>query len=290
VEQNESSFWCEAAVIEDPERPRTRRDDGTLRLAERVAVVTGAAQGIGAACVRALAEAGAHVVVSDVNEIGGTALAREIAAAGGHAVFKRADVTVQSDFVQLVAHAVDHFGRLDILVSNAGIVHGADFLELAEEDFDRVLRVNLKGAFLCGQAAARQMIAQPLREGSSARGVIINMSSVNAVVAIANQVPYTVSKGGLNQLTKVMALALAPHGIRVMGIGPGSIATELLRNAVLSDESAKQRILSRTPLKRLGEPQEVAAIAVFLASDDASYLTGTTIYPDGGRLSLNYTV
>ncbi|MCS6945190.1 MAG: SDR family oxidoreductase, partial [Sutterellaceae bacterium] len=163
------------------------------------------------------------------------------------------------------------------------------FLDLAEEDFDRVLRVNLKGAFLCGQAVARRMVAQAPRAGG-ARGVIINLSSVNAVLAIANQVPYTVSKGGLNQLTKAMALALAPHGIRVMGIGPGSIATELLRAAVLTNEEAKTRILSRTPLRRLGEPDEVARVAVFLASDDASYLTGSTVYPDGGRLALNYTV
>ncbi len=122
------------------------------------------------------------------------------------------------------------------------------------------------------------------------RGVIVNMSSVNAVLAIPNQVPYTVSKGGLNQLTKVMALALAPHGIRVMAIGPGSIATEMLKNAVLTNEAARQRIMSRTPLGRLGEPDEIASVAVFLASDDASYLTGTTLYPDGGRLALNYTV
>jgi NAD(P)-dependent dehydrogenase (short-subunit alcohol dehydrogenase family) len=189
----------------------------------------------------------------------------------------------------LVRFAVESFGRVDILVNNAGIVHAADFLDLAEEDFDRVLRVNLRGAFLCGQAAARQMMAQPA-QASGARGAIINMSSVNAVLAIANQVPYTVSKGGLNQLTKVMALSLAPRGIRVMGIGPGSIATELLARAVLSDEAARARILSRTPLGRLGEPDEIARVAVFLASDDASYLTGTTVYPDGGRLGLNYTM
>jgi NAD(P)-dependent dehydrogenase (short-subunit alcohol dehydrogenase family) len=152
-----------------------------------------------------------------------------------------------------------------------------------------VLRVNLRGAFLCGQAAARQMLAQNPNP-SGARGVIINMSSVNAVLAIANQVPYTVSKGALNQLTKVMALALAPKGVRVMGIGPGSIATEMLKNAVLTNEAARTRILSRTPLGRLGEPEEVARIAVFLASDDASYLTGTTVYPDGGRLGLNYVM
>jgi len=260
-----------------------------MRLDQRVAIITGAAQGIGAACARRFAEEGAKVVIADVNEVGAAALAKEIAAAGGYALARRVDVGDRSECEALVEHAVSQFGRLDILVNNAGVVHGADFLELAEEDFDRVLRINLKGAFLCGQAAARQMVRQPVRSGSG-RGVIINMSSVNAVLAIPNQVPYTVSKGGLNQLTKVMALALAPQGIRVMAIGPGSIATEMLKAAVLTNESARQRIMSRTPLGRLGEPEEIAKVAAFLASDDASYLTGTAIYPDGGRLALNYTV
>jgi glucose 1-dehydrogenase len=264
-----------------------------MKLHNRVAVVTGAAQGIGAACAMALADEGAQVVVSDLNQLGGTAVVQQIAARGGMAGFCTADVTDRTQVQALVDFAVQRFGRLDILVSNAGIVHGAEFMDLTEQDFDRVLRVNLKGPFLCGQAAARQMLAQAPRAGDASagsRGVIIHMSSVNGVLAIANQVPYTVSKGGLNQLTKVMALALAPHGIRVMGIGPGSIATELLKNAVLTSEAARQRILSRTPLGRLGEPAEVAKIAVFLASDDAGYLTGTTVYPDGGRLALNYTM
>jgi len=260
-----------------------------MKLNGRVAIVTGAAQGIGAATARAFAEEGAKLVVSDINEVGGTALVKDIAAAGGTALFCRADVGEPEDAARLVEHAVSHYGRLDVLVNNAGIVHGAEFVDLDVEDFDRVLRVNLRGPFLCGQAAARRMIAQdPAANG--ARGVIVNMSSVNAVLAIANQVPYTVSKGGLNQLTKVMALALAPKGIRVMGIGPGSIATEMLKTAVLSNEAARTRILSRTPLGRLGEPEEVARVAVFLASDDASYLTGTTVYPDGGRLGLNYVM
>ena len=178
-------------------------------------------------------------------------------------------------------------GGLDILVNNAGIIHGADFLELAEADFDRVLRVNLKGAFLVGQAAARRMVAQ-VAAGKPA-GSIINMSSINAAVAIANQTPYCVSKGGIDQLTKVMALALAPHGIRVNAIGPGSIMTDILK-AVAADRDATHRILARTPLGRIGEPDEIASIAVFLASPDASYITGETIYADGGRLALNYTV
>jgi NAD(P)-dependent dehydrogenase (short-subunit alcohol dehydrogenase family) len=260
-----------------------------MKLANRVAVVTGGAQGIGAACALALAEHGARVLIGDLNEVGAAALVKDIAARGGLASFQRADVGDKADCEALAEQAVAQYGSLDILVNNAGIVHAADFLDLAEEDFDRVLRINLKGAFLCAQAAARRMVAQPQRPNGQ-RGVIINVSSVNAVLAIANQVPYTVSKGGLNQLTKVMALGLAPHGIRVMGIGPGSIATELLRSAVLTNEAARTRILSRTPLARLGEPSEVASIAAFLASDEASYLTGTTIYPDGGRLALNYVM
>jgi NAD(P)-dependent dehydrogenase (short-subunit alcohol dehydrogenase family) len=264
-----------------------------MKLNQRVAVITGAAQGIGAACARAFADEGARVVVADVNEVGGTALVRDIAAAGGMAIFCKADVGDRREAERLIAHAVENFGRLDVLVNNAGIAHAAEFVDLAEEDFDRVLRVNLKGAFLCGQAAVRQMLAQPPRADAGVtgeRGVVINMSSVNAVLAIANQVPYTVSKGALNQLTKTMAIGLAPKGIRVVGIGPGSIATELLKTAVLTNEAAKNRILARTPIGRLGEPQEVARIAVFLASDDASYLTGTTLYPDGGRMALNYTM
>jgi NAD(P)-dependent dehydrogenase (short-subunit alcohol dehydrogenase family) len=228
-------------------------------------------------------------VIADVDERAGAAVAAEITALGGAAHFQRADVGSRADADALVAFATRTCGRVDVLVNNAGIVHPADFVDLREEDFDRVLRVNLKGAFLCGQAAARQMLAQPARSDGS-RGVILNMSSVNAVVAIGNQVPYAVSKGGLNQLTKVMALSLARRGIRVMGIGPGSIATEMLRSVLGKDDAARARLLSRTPLGRLGEPVEVARLVVFLASDDASYLTGTTIYPDGGRLALNYVM
>jgi NAD(P)-dependent dehydrogenase (short-subunit alcohol dehydrogenase family) len=228
-------------------------------------------------------------VIADVNEATALALVEEIVSTGGGAFFQRADVSVASDCTELIDKAVKQYDRVDIVVNNAGIVHGAEFLDLAEEDFDRVLRVNLKGAFLCGQAGARRMAAQSPRADGQ-RGVIINMSSINSVVAIPNQVAYTVSKGGLNQLTKVMALALAPHGIRVLGIGPGSIATEMLKKAVLTEGPARARIMSRTPLQRLGEPDEIAKVALFLASDDASYMTGTTVYPDGGRLALNYTV
>jgi NAD(P)-dependent dehydrogenase (short-subunit alcohol dehydrogenase family) len=250
------------------------------RLTDRVAIVTGAARGIGLAIAKRFADEGATVVMADV----AAATLSEAAAAVPGATTVVADVSRKADVARVVEAAAARTGRIDILVNNAGITHACDFLDLTEADFDRVLGVNLKSMFLCGQAVARHMVARGVR------GAVVNLSSVNAVLAIANQVPYTVSKGGVNQLTKVMALALAPHGIRVNGIGPGTIATEMARAAVLGSDEGRRRILSRTPLGRVGEPEEVAAIAAFLASDDASYLTGQTIYPDGGRLGLNYTV
>ncbi|MBL8704481.1 MAG: SDR family oxidoreductase [Rhodospirillales bacterium] len=251
-----------------------------MRLKDKVAVVTGAAGGIGRAIAERFAAEGAKVVVADIDEKAGQATTQAI---GKGAIFVKADTGARKDAEALVAAAVKAHGRLDILVNNAGIVHSADFLDVTEEDFDRVLRVNLKGYFLCGQAAARQMVKQ------GGGGNIINMSSVNAVLAIPNICSYVVSKGGVNQLTKAMSLALVDHGIRVNGIGPGSIATELLKK-VMVDDAARAKIMSRTPMARPGEPSEIASVALFLASDDASYLTGQTIYPDGGRMGLNYTV
>jgi glucose 1-dehydrogenase len=255
-----------------------------VRLADKVALVTGAAQGIGLACAQAFAREGAQVVLSDVNEEAGNREVARLRAEGFSVAFVPCNVSRKAEVERAVATAVNDFGRLDVLVANAGIVHAAEFLDIEEADFDRVIAVNLKGIFLAGQAAARQMVKQ------GGGGAIINMSSVNAILAIPNQVPYVVSKGAINQLTKVMSLSLAPHGIRVNGIGPGTILTELARTAVLGNREAEKKILSRTPLGRMGDPDEVAQVAVFLASDEASYVTGQTIYPDGGRLALNYTV
>jgi glucose 1-dehydrogenase len=253
-----------------------------VRFADQVAIVTGGGNGIGRACAEAFAGEGATVAVADIDREAGATVLRAIEAAGGRAIFVETDVGNAAQARRLVDQTLAAFGRLDVLINNAGIIKTADFLEISEADFDAVLRVNLKGVFLVGQAAARAMVAK-------GKGAIVNMSSANAVLAIANQVPYVTSKGAVNQLTKVMALALADKGVRVNAIGPGSILTELLK-VVMSDEGARRRILSRTPMGRCGEPAEIAKVAMFLASDDASYITGQTIYPDGGRLALNYTV
>jgi glucose 1-dehydrogenase len=251
----------------------------TLRLDQKVAIVTGATQGIGLACAQRLLKEGARVMLVDIKPDG----AAVATALGEQARFFAADVSLKVDVDAMIAATMAAFGQIDILINNAGVTHAADFLDLSEDDFDRVLRINLKSMFLCSQAAARHMVKQR-------SGCIINMSSVNAELAIPNQVPYVVSKGGINQLTKVMALNLAPHGIRVNGIGPGTILTELAKKAVLASPEARHTILSRTPAGRCGEPEEIASVAAFLASDDASYMTGQTMYVDGGRLALNYTV
>jgi NAD(P)-dependent dehydrogenase (short-subunit alcohol dehydrogenase family) len=172
---------------------------------------------------------------------------------------------------------------VDGLVNNAGIFKAAPFLEVSEEDWDAVIAVNLKGSFLVGQAVAREMVKRQ-------RGAIVNMSSVNGTLAIPSIASYNASKGAINQLTRVMALSLADQGVRVNAVAPGTIATELARSAVLTSEEAKARIMSRTPMKRLGEPEEIADVAAYLLSDAASYVTGEIVVADGGRMTLNYTV
>ena len=247
-------------------------------LAGRVCVVTGGAQGIGEACIRRFARENAHVVIADVADERGMALAKEV---GG--LYVHCDVGDKAQVDALVSQTLAAHGRIDVLVNNAGIFKAADFLDVTEADFDAVLRVNLKGAFLVGQAVARVM-------ADAGSGSIINMSSVNAVLAIPTIASYNVSKGGINQLTRAMALALADKGIRVNAVAPGTIATELAAKAVLTSDEAKAKIMSRTPMKRLGEPSEIADTVAFLASDAASYITGEIVVVDGGRMALNYTV
>ncbi len=258
-----------------------------MSLKGKVAIVTGASRGLGLACAERLAADGAAVVLSDIEVKAGEDEAKKLKAAGKEAMFVACDVTKSLDVQNLLKATLDAYKAVDVLVNNAGIVANGDILEISEADFDRVIAVNLKGSFLVGQAVARQMVEQ-VKAGRKP-GSIVNMSSVNAVLAIPTQVPYSMSKGGVKQLTAVMALALAPHGIRVNAIGPGSIMTDMLKS-VVNDTEARRRVMSRTPMGRIGEPSEIASIASFLASDDSSYITGQTIYADGGRMPLNYTV
>lgn len=261
-------------------------EDFPLSLTNKVAIVTGASRGIGLAIARRFLSDGARVVIADIDDEAGEAAAEELKPLGD-VLYVNCNVAEALDVRNLVAETLNAFGDIDILVNNAGIVAGTDFLNLEEADFDRVIQVNLKGSFLVSQAVARHMVERV--EAGGTPGCIINMSSINAVLAIPSQIPYCVSKGGLAQLTRATALSLAPYGIRVNAIGPGSIMTDMLA-AVNSDKAAKNRILSRTPLGRIGEASEIASVASFLASDDASYMTGQTLYVDGGRMPLNYTV
>ncbi|MES2942205.1 MAG: SDR family oxidoreductase [Pseudomonadota bacterium] len=247
-------------------------------LAGRVCIVTGGAQGIGEACIRRFASEDARLVIADIDDTRGQALAAEL---GG--LYVHCDVGDKTQVDALVVQTMAAFGQIDVLVNNAGIFKAADFLEVSEADFDAVLRINLKGSFLVGQAVAREMT-------KAGKGSIINMSSVNGVLAIPTIASYNVSKGGINQLTRVMALALADKGVRVNAVAPGTIATELAARAVLTSDEAKAKIMSRTPMKRLGDPSEIADTVAYLASDAASYITGEIIVVDGGRMTLNYTV
>ena len=254
-----------------------------FKLQDQVVVITGASQGIGAACAERLSADGAAVALWDVADAPGNALARTLAERDARAVYVHCNVASKAEVVAAVAATLAAFGRIDALVNNAGIFKAADFLEISEADWDAVIDVNLKGAFLVGQAVAREMV-------KTGGGAIVNMSSVNGVMTIPSIASYNVSKGGIDQLTRVMALALADRNIRVNAVAPGTIATELAKNAVLGSDEAKARIMSRTPMKRLGTPEEIADVTAFLLSSASSYMTGEIVYVDGGRLTLNYTV
>ncbi len=244
-----------------------------------VALVTGGAQGIGYACAQALAEAGNRVVVSDINAEGAQEAADALKCA---ATAIACDVAEPAQITAMFDQIEADVGPVSILVNNAGIAKPAEFLETTLEQFQSVVDVNLTGTFLATQRAAKTMVANQIE------GAIVNMSSINALVAIPQIVAYCATKGGVMQLTKAAALALAPHNIRVNAVGPGSIDTEMMA-AVNANPEAMKMVMTRTPLKRIGTPREIADVVAFLASDKASYITGETIYVDGGRIGMNYT-
>ena len=244
-----------------------------------IALITGAAQGIGYACAEALSEDGARPVLVDINAEGVAAAAEKL---GGGAVGKACDLGDPAQIAALFDAVEAELGPVSILVNNAGVAMPADFLSYSLEAFQTVLSVNLTGVFVATQRAAKTMIAHKIE------GAIVNMSSINAQVSIPSIPAYCASKGGVMQLTKAAALALAPHNIRVNAVGPGSIGTAMMAGVNANPEAMKM-VMSRTPLQRVGTPREIGDVVAFLASKKASYVTGETIYVDGGRLGMNYT-
>lgn len=250
----------------------------------KTVIVTGGARGVGYGCVKRFSDDGAAVVIVDVeNELGERA-AQALRDEGRKALYVSCDVGIKKDVDAAIEKTIETFGQIDVLVSNAGINRPSDFLKLSEEDFDLVIRTNLKSVFLFGQGVAKHMVEKGIK------GSIINMCSTSAILTMPTLSAYASSKGGIAALTNAMALGLAPLGVRVNAIGPGTILTEMTKARLWDDEKTRSSILSRTPMGRFGEPADVAGAAAFLASDDAAYITGQVIYVEGGRIGLNYTM
>jgi NAD(P)-dependent dehydrogenase (short-subunit alcohol dehydrogenase family) len=253
--------------------------EGKMMTEKPIALITGGAQGIGLACAQALSEDGHRIVLVDINQDG----VRDAAAQIDGAVGIGCDMGDADAVLALFDQVETDHGPVSVLVNNAGVAMPGDFLDYDLETFDTVLGINLRGVFVATQRAAKTMVAQGIE------GAIVNMSSINAQLAIPTIPAYCASKGGMMQLTKVAALALAPHNIRVNAVGPGSIDTAMMA-AVNANPDAYKTAMSRTPLGRPGTAREIADTVAFLASSKASYITGETIYVDGGRLGLNYTM
>jgi len=246
-----------------------------VNLTDKVAIVTGAGRGIGKGIARALADAHASVIVNDVDLNAAEEVARGIEAQGGKALPVKADVRKGDEISRMVERAVKDLGGIHVLVNNAGIILRKPAEEIAEEEWDTLIDINLKGTFLCAQAAAKAMI----KGGKGGR--IINLSSIMGGVALPPRAAYCASKGGIIALTKDLAAEWARHGITVNAIAPGWTITEMTQS-YFSQEPVRQYLLERIPLNRLGKPEDIAHMAVFLASDYSDYITGQTIYVDGG--------
>jgi glucose 1-dehydrogenase len=249
-----------------------------VSLKGKVAIVTGGNSGIGQAIVLGLAEAGANVVIDYIAHPEATeALEQQVAALGDKAIGVDADVSRIADLQKLVDQAVRAFGRLDIMVNNAGVETRTSVLDTTEDDYEKVLRINLKSAFFGTQLAAKQMIAQ----GGSGR--IINITSIHEDWPMPGNTAYCLSKGGLRMLTRTAGVELAPHGILVTGVAPGAVATPI-NLVTMRDPKLMAKLDGAIPLGRMAKPEEIASVVAFLAGDGASYLTATTIVADGGMM------
>lgn len=245
------------------------------RLAGHVAIITGGGRGIGEAIAKRLASEGAAIAILERDPARGEGAVAKLAASGAHALFRQCDVTCRNEVCRAVDHVTETFGDVTILVNNAGIGMRAPFLQLTDEAWQAVLGVNMTGAFIVAQEVCRRM-------AKNGRGSVVNLASAAAHMAHSEQAAYSVSKAGLEALTRVMAFELAPLGIRVNAVAPGTIATEFL-SGMLSPEAKNERV-RRIPAGRLGNPEEVASVVAFLVSDDAAYVTGCSLPIDGGLL------
>jgi len=252
-----------------------------MRLKDKIALVTGSSQGIGRAIAVRFAQEGADVVINyNRTPKGAEEALREVEAAGRRGLVVQADLGKVEEIRRLVNTAIGHFGRLDVLVNNAGVETHAPFWEVKEEDYDKVLNVNLKGVFFATQEMVRHLMV------SKRRGKIVNISSVHEDLPFPNFAAYCASKGGLKMLTRNLSVELGPLGININNIAPGAIETPI-NTKLLNDPQKLGALLAQIPLNRLGQPGDVASLAVFLASDDADYVTGSTYFVDGG-LTWNY--
>lgn len=246
----------------------------------KVAIITGARRGMGRTHALTLAKAGARVVVSDISLEDCEKVVKEIQDADGEVLALKCDVSKKEEVEEMVKKTVKKWGKIDILVNNAGICQFKPFLELTEEEWDKTIDINLKGYFLCAQTVAKEMAKQK-------SGVIINISSVamgQQGIGMSDIVHYCASKGGIVGMTEALAVELAPYNIRVNAISPGMIETPMI-NTMKEDPKTLEAMLARVPMHRVGKPEEVSNLVLFLASDESSYMTGSTVVVDGGWLA-----